>query len=122
MFSLIVADLCSPDPCRYGTHCIQADEESYQCVKNLCTPNPCSNGGKCIVVNDEGYECACPRGWRGKNCIGIYRKFNDLIFLNSYSKVLDTDVCFITGRGSLNAINQMKTSRDTEGSVGMCKA
>ena len=63
-------DLCSPDPCRYGTHCIQTDEESYQCVKNLCQPSPCENAGKCIVVNNEQTECACPKGWKGKRCEG----------------------------------------------------
>ena len=71
---IVVTDLCSPDPCKYGTHCLQTDEESYQCVKNLCTPTPCHNGGKCIVVNDESYECACQRGWKGKNCIGKLKK------------------------------------------------
>lgn len=65
---ILALDLCSPDPCRYGTHCIQNDEESYQCMKNLCQPTPCQNGGKCIVVNNEHVECACPKGWKGKHC------------------------------------------------------
>ena len=65
-----MADLCAPDPCRYGTHCQQTSGESYTCLKNLCSPNPCSNGGQCIVVNDEAFQCACPRGWRGKLCSG----------------------------------------------------
>ena len=65
-----MTDLCSPNPCRYGTHCIQTDEESYQCVKNLCQPSPCKNNGKCIVVNDEDTSCACVKGWKGKHCEG----------------------------------------------------
>ena len=71
-FFIIEIDLCSPNPCRFGSHCIQTDEESYQCVKNLCTPNPCKHSGKCIVVNDEGFECACHNGWRGRNCEGKF--------------------------------------------------
>ena len=83
--TFLVVDLCSPDPCRYGTHCRQNDEESYQCVRSLCNPNPCSHGGKCIVVNDESYECACPKGFKGALCEGENRKTKMEFHLRPFS-------------------------------------
>ena len=66
-------DLCKPNPCVFGTKCLQTTEDSYQCVRNLCHPNPCANNGKCIEINEDNYACACTGGFKGKTCTGKLR-------------------------------------------------
>lgn len=63
-------EICQPNPCQFGTKCVETGEGSYSCVKSMCQPNPCQNSGKCINVNQNNYKCACTADYQGKTCEG----------------------------------------------------
>ena len=63
-------EICQPNPCQFGTKCVETGEGSYSCVKSMCHPNPCQNSGKCINVNQNNYKCACTADYQGETCEG----------------------------------------------------
>ena len=64
--------MCEPNPCQFGTKCVETGDDSYSCVKAMCHPNPCGNSGKCINVNENNFKCACTDDFEGKICEGMF--------------------------------------------------
>ena len=66
-------EICRPNPCQFGTKCVETGDDSYSCVKSMCHPNPCQNSGKCINVNENKFQCACTVDYEGRTCEGRKR-------------------------------------------------